>query len=173
MPDRLRIRNTQNYARNFPLKSISYKKRTKSGSQQLWREWAVERAKWALSERTRSTGTARKPADIGLLRPPSRRQRLLVQGAVAERVGFEPTVRLHAQRFSRPSRSTTLAPLRGLAYRGVALDEQHRRTSPEYSSPALTRRPSCVYSALLRRVFRPAVFFRALRHLGASIRPNP
>ena len=30
---------------------------------------------------------------------------------VAERVGFEPTVRLHAQRFSRPSRSTTLAPL--------------------------------------------------------------
>ena len=31
---------------------------------------------------------------------------------VAERVGFEPTVSLHPQRFSRPSRSTTLAPLR-------------------------------------------------------------
>src|ERR1700687_1092321 len=38
---------------------------------------------------------------------------------MAERVGFEPTVRLHAQRFSRPSRSTTLAPLRGPAYRGA------------------------------------------------------
>ena len=32
---------------------------------------------------------------------------------MAERVGFEPTVRLPAQRFSRPSQSTTLAPLRG------------------------------------------------------------
>ena len=31
---------------------------------------------------------------------------------LAERVGFEPTVHLRAQRFSRPSDSTTLAPLR-------------------------------------------------------------
>jgi hypothetical protein len=31
---------------------------------------------------------------------------------MAERVGFEPTVRLPVQRFSRPSHSTTLAPLR-------------------------------------------------------------
>src|SRR5688572_13847605 len=31
---------------------------------------------------------------------------------MAERVGFEPTVPLRAQRFSRPSQSTTLAPLR-------------------------------------------------------------
>jgi hypothetical protein len=30
----------------------------------------------------------------------------------AERVGFEPTVHLRAQRFSRPSHSTTLPPLR-------------------------------------------------------------
>ena len=30
---------------------------------------------------------------------------------VAERVGFEPTVRLHVHRFSRPAHSTTLAPL--------------------------------------------------------------
>jgi site-specific DNA recombinase len=35
-----------------------------------------------------------------------------MQIKLAERVGFEPTVRLHAQRFSRPPRSTTLAPLR-------------------------------------------------------------
>ncbi len=33
-------------------------------------------------------------------------------GHVAERVGFEPTVHRSAQRFSRPSDSTTLAPLR-------------------------------------------------------------
>ena len=33
---------------------------------------------------------------------------------LAERVGFEPTVRLHAQRFSRPPRSTALAPLRAV-----------------------------------------------------------
>ncbi len=33
-------------------------------------------------------------------------------GYVAERVGFEPTVHRSAQRFSRPSDSTTLAPLR-------------------------------------------------------------
>ena len=30
---------------------------------------------------------------------------------MAERVGFEPTDRLHGQRFSRPPRSTTPAPL--------------------------------------------------------------
>jgi hypothetical protein len=30
---------------------------------------------------------------------------------VAERVGFEPTVRLSAQRFSRPPQSAALAPL--------------------------------------------------------------
>ncbi len=43
---------------------------------------------------------------------------------LAERVGFEPTVPVKAQRFSRPSQSTTLAPLRSritgswAAYRG-------------------------------------------------------
>jgi hypothetical protein len=31
---------------------------------------------------------------------------------MAEGVGFEPTVRSHAQRFSRPPQSATLAPLR-------------------------------------------------------------
>ena len=33
------------------------------------------------------------------------------KSGVAEGVGFEPTVRVSAQRFSRPSRSTTPAPL--------------------------------------------------------------
>ncbi len=34
---------------------------------------------------------------------------------MAERVGFEPTVRLRVQRFSRPPRSTTPAPLREIS----------------------------------------------------------
>ena len=40
---------------------------------------------------------------------------------MAERVGFEPTVLLPVQRFSRPPRSTTPAPLRmcGLAFEAV------------------------------------------------------
>ncbi len=36
-----------------------------------------------------------------------------ISGSVAERQGFEPWVGLHPQRFSRPPRSTTPAPLRG------------------------------------------------------------
>ena len=42
----------------------------------------------------------------------NRRQHVGLQVVVAERVGFEPTVRLPVQRFSRPSHSTSLAPLR-------------------------------------------------------------
>ncbi len=48
---------------------------------------------------------------------------------MAERVGFEPTVRLHAQRFSRPSRSTTLAPLRGT--RGYSIRNLKRKRTRE------------------------------------------
>src|SRR5262245_4060818 len=35
---------------------------------------------------------------------------------MAERVGFEPTIRLRVYRFSRPAYSTTLAPLRLAQY---------------------------------------------------------
>ena len=42
----------------------------------------------------------------------SRIGRTLSRGQVAERQGFEPWVGLHPQRFSRPPRSTTPAPLR-------------------------------------------------------------
>ena len=35
----------------------------------------------------------------------------VLEGRLEERVGFEPTVPSLAQRFSRPSQSTTLAPL--------------------------------------------------------------
>ena len=40
---------------------------------------------------------------------------LFYKGFMAERQGFEPWERLRAQRFSRPPRSTTPAPLRGEA----------------------------------------------------------
>ena len=46
---------------------------------------------------------------------------------MAERVRFELTVPVKVQRFSRPSRSTTLAPLRGR--RGIAFE------TPKASSP--------------------------------------
>jgi len=42
----------------------------------------------------------------------SRIGRTLSRGQVAERVGFEPTVGVNRQRFSRPPHSTTLPPLR-------------------------------------------------------------
>ena len=89
-----------------------------------------------------------------------RRPRCPSRNKLAERVGFEPTVRLHAQRFSRPSRSTTLAPLRGTAYRGAIPSGQPGQfesrfpviPAQNHGFPALTREASCVYSALLRRV---------------------
>jgi hypothetical protein len=46
---------------------------------------------------------------------------------MAEREGFEPSVRLPVLRFSRPAYSTTLAPLQGIRCRG--------------SRPGLNRRP--------------------------------
>src|ERR1700688_2359427 len=48
----------------------------------------------------------------GLSQRFSGRLRMLLEGKLAEGVGFEPTVPLRVQRFSRPPRSTTLAPLR-------------------------------------------------------------
>ena len=57
---------------------------------------------------------------------------------MAERVGFEPTVPLRAQRFSRPSRSATLAPLR----RCMQIDggeggiRTHGRVSPTHAFQA-------------------------------------
>src|SRR5215510_6897306 len=59
-PERLCIRNTLNYAPDFSVISETSKKRTKSRSQQLWREWGVERAKWPRRPRSQSTGLVRK-----------------------------------------------------------------------------------------------------------------
>ena len=55
-------------------------------------------------------------------------------GVLAERVGFEPTVRLHAQRFSRPPDSTTLAPLRADGY-----GSESSRTLPGMDDATLAR----------------------------------
>jgi hypothetical protein len=60
LPDRPRIRNTQNYAPDMLVLSRTRKKRTKIGSQQLWRERAVERAKRPSRQRSQSTGPAQK-----------------------------------------------------------------------------------------------------------------
>src|SRR5690606_25621028 len=48
--------------------------------------------------------------------------RLRQAGKMAEGEGFEPSVRLRAQRFSRPSRSATPAPLRKRGAAGGALE---------------------------------------------------
>src|SRR5215510_13193072 len=58
--DRSLIRNTHNYALDFSVISEASKKRTKSRGQQLWRETAVERAKWPRRPRSQSTGLAAK-----------------------------------------------------------------------------------------------------------------
>ena len=62
----------------------------------------------------------------------------------AERVGFEPTVRINAQRFSRPPDSTALAPLRGHTMkikkpRLVTRTFIERETRLELATPTLAR----------------------------------
>ena len=66
------------------------------------------------------------------------RWRTLVNRELAERVGFEPTVPVKAQRFSRPPHSTTLAPLRPMAaalyvvsiYKALPRRAESNRTTP-------------------------------------------
>ena len=56
---------------------------------------------------------------------------------MAERVGFEPTDRgLPGQRFSRPSHSTALAPLRFTAFGGEGGIRTHGRVSPTHAFQA-------------------------------------
>ncbi len=51
------------------------------------------------------------------------------EGEMAERQGFEPWVGLHPQRFSRPPRSTTPAPLREGSVRGDVRDARDGRNT--------------------------------------------
>ena len=50
-------------------RSMTYKKRTKSGSQQLWREWAVERAKWPPTAKPVNRFGAKSPPILGFRGP--------------------------------------------------------------------------------------------------------
>ena len=63
---------------------------------------------------------------------PPRMQKSATNGCsnLAEREGFEPSERLHAQRFSRPPRSTTLAPLQRCKTSGVTSEARPSRLCP-------------------------------------------
>ena len=72
------------------------------------RSFAFPSSVWSSSPAgagVRRLARARDPAGI-------RARSILADSILAERVGFEPTDRLRDQRFSRPPRSTTPAPLR-------------------------------------------------------------
>ena len=77
------------------------------------------------------------PSEItGPPRGPTRRNRL------AERVGFEPTEPLRAQRFSRPSDSTALASLRGPGWPEiVGAQGCASRRSRRHGRPGVVRPP--------------------------------
>ncbi len=80
---------------------------------------------------------------------------------MAERVGFEPTVRLHAQRFSRPSRSTTLAPLRGAGPKGPKVEGR-------YLHNAIRPHKDCL-RGLIWMDFPGAEFARNFTYAGCGI----
>ena len=63
---------------------------------------------------------------------------------MAERVGFEPTVRSRAQRFSRPPRSTTLAPLRNPDRQGAPWVARRGRLYSDGSGGGQARRPQAM-----------------------------
>ena len=85
----------------------------KRPSQEVRRELASGERFSGFSGPGQSTGLPRKPQETchSAGRWVGRRVRLVWE--LAERVGFEPTVPLRVLRFSRPTRSTTLPPLRG------------------------------------------------------------
>ncbi len=92
-------------------------------SQEVGRELASGERFSAASASGRSTGPARKPEETCHSAGLSVWRRTRLVWELAERVGFEPTVRLPVLRFSRPTRSTAPAPL---------LD---RQTPPEERTP--------------------------------------
>ena len=63
--------------------------------------------------RSQSTGQRPNPRETCASGCDRIQRRTAFAAELAERVGFEPTVGLHLLRFSRPTRSTTLPPLRG------------------------------------------------------------
>ncbi len=84
---------------------------TARGSE-VWRETARRERSMRLSEEARSEASQRNPTRPLRLRAQKSHTRTCGDGQLAEGEGFEPPVRLPAQRFSRPPRSTTPASLR-------------------------------------------------------------
>ena len=112
-------------------------------------EGGIRSALRALRDRCRLAAASAAPSGSESHRRPS------LKNKMAERVGFEPTDRLHGQRFSRPPRSTTPAPLRDCM-------AEREGFEPSVESPLHTissRAPSTTRSPLRR----PAGAIAALR----------
>ena len=75
---------------------------------------------------------------------------------LAERVGFEPTVRLPVQRFSRPSHSTTLAPLRARSFKQSTSRwaSTNRKLPPELPPRVEVRSTHANFSGSCREIAR-------------------
>ncbi len=112
-------------------------------SQEVRRELASGERFSAVSAPGQSTGLPRKPQETCHSARRSVRRRARLVWELAERVGFEPTVQLPVLRFSRPTRSTTPAPLRvGSAH---ANQKALGRGVPPYNRPVrAAQRPLAV-----------------------------
>lgn len=69
---------------------------------EVQRQSARAGRKWTASLKVPSGANLAKPRDTTVFPAPPGRQRVLWRGAMAEGVGFEPTVSFHPRRFSRP-----------------------------------------------------------------------
>ena len=94
---------------------------------------------------------------------------------MAERVGFEPTVSVNPQRFSRPSQSTTLAPLRevvrasGGAIEGAPLVRLSRPRKPPIAPTARRTRLSPMTIPAAQRLSPNAVDAPPVSHARFAI----
>ncbi len=96
---------------------------------------------------------------------------------MAERQGFEPWVGLHPQRFSRPPRSTTPAPLRGWAIARGARKLVIKGglckceiAAPDTTAPGLTPRTAMLIRTAPLRAFRPQRPIGIARETGRAVR---
>ena len=77
------------------------RKETETGKYGFWRLWPVSEVNSEPANPFETNGNlAAELAAVGVRK-----------GELADGVGFEPTVRLHARRFSRPLPSTTRPPI--------------------------------------------------------------
>jgi hypothetical protein len=141
-PDHFRIRNTQNYPSYSSSKSMTYKKRTKSGSQQLRREWAVERAKWPLRRRSQSTGSTQNDRRYCAFKAPAKAGETVCLGSAGG--GKEPEIQRSLLFPTAPSSATGRSP------------EFGSQSRPPQALSNLDRRMSCCTAARPWRSAMPA-----------------